>query len=192
MHGCATSLVVGETGAEQRPTDNRIDMTITNEWIPGCAGARIGGERNLVTLTVYRSEPGQNVIFEPDAKDNIVHGTLLPDGITNNATTPTNRVIPCEPVGFGVGTPNFPAPAQAVVNRHPYLVEAIILTPGAVSEWTLTDAKGCSQTVTAALSAGERFLLEPGDAIEFDYPDAYSGCAFTYEPAPTWKWRALR
>lgn len=172
-------------------SNNRIDMSINNEWVPGCTGARIFGQRNFLTLTVYQTAPRKNIIFEPEAKDNVVHASMLPNGITNNANTPTNRIISCQPTGFDVTTPGFPASGKDVVNRNPYPVEIIILTPGEVSDWTLTDAKGISQTISATLSAGQHFTLEPGDKIRFTYAPSYKGCTYSYKAPPTWRWRAL-
>ncbi len=182
VHACNTSLQIGDGKGPIEPSDNRIDISSLNdESVEGSIGARIFGERNILNLNVEQTTPYKNVVFEPEAKDNIVYASKLPNGITNNATTPTNRIISCQPVGFDVNTPPFPASGKDALNRNPYPVGIIFLTPGTVSDWTLTDAKGISQTVSATLSAGQYLMLEPGDKIRF-----------TYKTVPTWKWRASR
>ena len=79
-----------------------------------------------------------------------------------------------------------------------------MLTPGRVSEWTLTSAgrtshrvpfnlslvdnltrpavptEPTSQTVPAGLVAGPTILFKPGDGVAFEYAES-----------PTWAWRAL-
>lgn len=60
--------------------------------------------------------PGTDVIFEASAKDNTIRALNLPNGITNNATTPTNRIILSRPAGFAVSTPPFPGSGKTLVN----------------------------------------------------------------------------
>ena len=95
------------------------------------------------------------------------------------------------------------------MNTTPYTVQIIILTPGIVSNWTLTDAGSTqqtyprslsladnlkrpqlspplprpsnTQTISAGLFAGQTVILEPGEEIQF-----------TYSEVPTWRWKALR
>lgn len=145
-------------------------------------GIEIFAQDNLFTLAFYgKRAPGKDIVFQPAAKDNTVFVFGLPNGITNKATIPTNRIIPNWPVGFDVSTPALPASGAYLVNTSSYLVQVFILTPGEVSDWTIADAKGTSQTFAGALQVGQTFLLEPGDKAKF-----------TYSKAPTWKWKALR
>jgi len=185
IHGCHTAAILDGT-------DNRIDMSITPEWIKGCVGARLLGQRNNLKLTVWETAPGKNLIFEPESRDNVVYATNLPNGITNSALIPTNRIISNTPIGFGITTPDFPESGQDVTNRNPYSVEVIIQTPGTVSDWTLTDVQKTAKTFSTALAVGHLGILQPGEKIRFSYIPAYNGLTFFYKPAPTWKWRALR
>lgn len=181
-HQCNTHLQIGDAGTPGKMIDcNRIDMTISSEgMIAGSIGADIFGQKNILTLDVKETASGKNIIFEDDAKDNIIFALNLPQGITNNARNPTNRIIPTWPIGFNVPTPTFPASGKDMVNTNPYPVEIIILKPGRVSDWTITDANGNAQEVKAKLSDGQDLVLEPGDKIRF-----------TYTAVPAWRWRAL-
>ncbi len=180
-HQCNTHLQLGDPAKGAAVTCNRIDMSINSEGIEGSVGARIFGRRNLFTLDVLQTAEGKNIIFEPESRENIVTALNLPNGVTNNAKIPTNGIVSGAPVGFQVETPAVPPSGECLMNRNPYPVEVIILTPGNVTDWTLTDAREESQTVTGALRAGERFILQPGESI-----------SFTYATAPTWRWRALQ
>ena len=106
---------------------------------------------------------------------------LPDDGITNNATRATNRIIPLKPVGFKATTPAIPPTGSALENRQPYPMWVTILTPGEAIRWTVTDSNGQSNTVSSKLLAGQAFYLEPGDKITLHYSQP-----------PTWKWKALR
>ena len=106
---------------------------------------------------------------------------LSDEGITNNATRATNRIIPLKPVGFKATTPAISPTGSALENRQPYPMWVTILTPGEVIRWTVTDSNGQSNTVSSKLLAGQAFYLEPGDKITLHY-----------HQAPTWKWKALR
>ena len=159
-------------------SDNRIEAWI--QGLPWSTGARIRGERNYFFLTTEQHAPGKDIIFEADAKNNLVIAQNLPDGITNNATTSTNRIISTRSIGFDLPTPSCPASGEDCMNRNPYPADVIIRKPGTVSAWTLTDANGKSETFAAGLFAGQRFGLEPGDKIRF-----------TYTAALSWKWKAL-
>lgn len=143
----------------------------------------LGGTENIYNLTWQGNyDPGNALIFGSNARDNIVYAMGLPlNGVTNNAITPTNRIVPTKPVGFGITTPAIPGSDAYVVNRESYSVIATILTPGTVMSWTIKDSSGISQTITSGLLAGQTFYLEPGDAIKFNY-----------SAQPTWAWRALR
>ena len=148
----------------------------------GAIGADIFAQNNRFEFAFHGSRaPGNDIIFEAEARDNTVSVWNLPYGITNKAKIPTNRIIQNEPVGFNVVTPAVPASGAYLVNTSAYLVEVFILTPGQVLDWTIVDAGGNAQTLAAGFSAGQTFLLEPGDKIKFNYTDA-----------PTWRWRAFR
>ncbi len=182
-HQCNTHLQLGGPGDRpDRVSLNRIVMTIDSEGIQGSVGASISGQRNLLDLDVIRSSPGNDVVFEAGAADNIVTSLHLPHGVTNHAATPTNRVVSVGRVGgvgFGVTTPDVPRSGDEVVNRSPRPVTVIILTPGGVSSWTLVDAKGVEQRIPSGLTAGQCIRLSPGERIRM-----------TYTQPPTWRWKA--
>jgi hypothetical protein len=182
-----------------------------DDFLPERAvGADLFAQRNSLTLTFYgKRAPGHDIVFEPEARDNTVFAMTLPNGITNLAAVPTNRVIPRWPAGFDVETPAVPPSGQTVVNRTSFTVQAMILHPGRVSAWTITDAGStaqfmpynvslvdnltrpprpvtpprppASQTIPAGLTAGQTFLLEPGEQVSFIYAEA-----------PAWRWKAVR
>ncbi|MBI4551144.1 MAG: hypothetical protein HY710_02665 [Candidatus Latescibacteria bacterium] len=225
--GRCTGLRLGDPGS-QKIVHNRFEMSfhaprgahfdserkryvIIEDFVPDDAiGADIFAQRNVLTFSLFgKRAPGQDIVFEPDSRDNTVFAFDLPNGITNKARMPTNKVVPNWTVGFDVPTPPMPASGDEVVNTNPYTMQVIILTPGAVSEWTIADAEGTAQTIphnlslvdnltrpprpippprpssaqtiSAGLVAGQTFILEPGDRV-----------SFTYTQAPTWRWKALR
>lgn len=149
--------------------------------LPETAGVQIFGQRNFLTISAHAHDEGKNVIFEGPAKDNLIVAVNLANGITNNATIPTNRIISTWPIGFSVDTPSVPASGEKVVNRHPYTIEARIVSAGQVAEWIETDANGDSQRFSDSLFTGQRFILEPGEGIGFSYTEA-----------PEWRWKVLR
>lgn len=149
--------------------------------IPGTAGLRLAGHRNFVTMTAHAQEPGKNLIFEPTARDNIVYAISLDNGVTNNATTPTNRLVTSYAVGFSVETPAVPPTGGNLVNRQPYSIEVNITAPGQVNSWIKTDANGTAVDFTGAFFTGQSFVLDPGDAVTLNY-----------KQPPQWRWKALR
>ena len=173
-------------------------------------GAEIHAQENELHLSFYGPRPaGQDVVFAADARDNTVFALNLPNGVTSHARVPTNRVVTNRGVGFDVATPAMPAAGTPVVNDTSFTVQALILDPGCVSEWELTDAgagpprrpgnlslidnlrgappaegearQALAQSVRGGLHAGQSILLEPGDTV-----------TFTHTQAPTWRWKALR
>jgi hypothetical protein len=180
LHLCGTHLQVGD-GNGAGVFRNQIRANISSEGVPDSIGARVFGRNNLFTLSFARTAPQRNVIFEPPARDNLVTAFELPNGLTNNAEHPTNRINLLKPVGFNVRTPDFPPFGKELTNREPYTIEATVLSAGSVTSWTIKDANGTAQKVSAGLSPGQRIVLEPGDAVTFEY-----------QLAPTWKWRAMR
>jgi hypothetical protein len=179
-HQCNTHLQIGDAGTPlHRVALNRFDMSIHSEGIAGSVGAAIFGQRNILTLDIILTAPDKNIVFGPEAADNIIHALNLPQGITNNARTPTNRIIPAEPVGFALDTPPVPPSDKALTNLHPYPVNVIITAAGNVTAWTLTDAKGVFQRIPAPLTAGQTITLQPGEKI-----------ILSYTTPPTWRWKA--
>ncbi len=149
--------------------------------LPGGTGVQIFGQNNYFHLQLEGHDPGQNLIFEPPSRDNYIFAVTLPQGFTNRATRPTNKLVLTTPTGYGIDTPSFPASGKALENRLPYTIEVTFLTSGQVSKRTITDANGKTQTIPAPLTPGQSLILDPGDQI-----------SITYEQPPTWIWRALR
>jgi hypothetical protein len=152
------------------------------------AGARVGanlvgGNQNNYRLTWADDfASGTTLIFGAAARDNFIYTPGLPAGtFTNNASTPTNRIIPLKSLGFGITTPAFPASGNFVTNTTSYAVAITLLTRGQTLSHTIRDAYGNSRVIQGYLYPGQIFLLEPGEAI-----------SFAYLTAPTWTWRALR
>jgi len=172
-------------------------------------GADVHAQRNIMTLAFYgRRQPGHDVVFGAGARDNTVVAMNLPNGVTQLSDAPTNRIVPLWPVGFDVETPNVPASGETLVNRSGFAVQAIVLTPGEVIEWTLTDGgstsqgnpfnlslvdnakrparplepprEPVSQRIVGGLFAGQSLILQPGDSVYFQYSSP-----------PTWRWKAL-
>ena len=88
--------------------DQQTGRYVTAEdFVPEEAiGVDIFAQRNLLNLSFYgKRAPGHDIVFEPDARDNTIFAFNLPNGVTNRATIPTNRIIPNWPVGFDVSTP---------------------------------------------------------------------------------------
>ncbi len=221
-----TGLLLGESGS-QRILHNRIELSlhaprgvyfdakakryVTPEaFVPEQAiGADLFAQGNALTLSFYgKRSPGQDIVFEPEARDNTIFAFNLPNGVTNKATVATNRIVPNWPVGFGVLTPAVPPSGQPVVNSNPYTVQVLVLAGGAVSDWTITTAQSnqqsvpyslslvddqqrprrpipplepaTSQTISAGLTPGQAIILEPGEKL-----------ALTYSTPPAWRWKAL-
>ena len=180
IHLCKNAVQLGDPGITT-VRDNRINASMHCQGIEGAVGARIFGQDNLLALSASGMSPGGDIVFEADARDNLVTAVHILSGITNRATVPTNRVIAGSPAGYSIETPAFPAASAEVINSNPYIVAISIVSAGNVSQWTLTDAKGQSQDFTASLFAGQSIILDPGDKVKFNYSQP-----------PTWRWRALR
>ncbi len=180
IHLCGTHLQLGDA-KDPRVMDNVIITYVHSQGIEGAVGARIYGEHNLLTLTAGQMSPGGDVVFEATAKNNLIAALRLPNGITNRAKQPTNRIITAAPVGYSIPTPQVPPSGREIVNRHPHPIEVRIVAPGKVSEWMETDALGNARTFRGGFSAGQSFTLDPGDTVRF-----------TYEEAPAWVWKGLR
>jgi hypothetical protein len=171
-------------------------------------GADIFAQSNALTLSFFGPRgPGHDIVFERESRDNTIFAFNLPNGITNKAGIPTNRIIPNWPVGFDVDTPPLPPSGEYVLNSNPYTVQIIVLTAGAVADWTIRTVErprgipnnlsladnrkrpahpipplepAGSQTISAALTPGQTIILEPGEKLKL-----------TYSQAPTWRWKAL-
>jgi hypothetical protein len=160
---------------------NRVSASMDSQGIAGAVGAVIGGENNLFDLDFAPGDKGVNIRFAPNAKANRVTALTLPGKIENLAETPTNLVVANSGPGFTVETPAVPASGETLVNRLPFVVEAIFTEPGEVKAWKLTAAGTGEQAFTGPVHAGQAVRLEPGDSVSLDYART-----------PTWRWRALR
>jgi hypothetical protein len=179
LHLCNTHLRVGsETSGAA--AFNRIQTTLDSQGIEGSVGARIFGHHNYFTLNVARTAAEQNVIFEPTARENLIFALALPNGITNRATTPTNRILSAVAAGLSAQTPPVPASGETTTNRNPFPIDALIIEPGQVNQWELIDVNGKAQTIRAGFNAGQTLRLEPGESVRL-----------TYTAAPVWRWRGV-
>jgi hypothetical protein len=168
-------VLFGEPGAAAL-RDNHISMSVE-----AYIGLRIFGNNNFIELLGTQIESGPEIIFEADARDNIVRTTSPLKSVLDKSKKATNRILSCAPVGCALETPAFPASGTALVNRTAYVVEAAILKPGAVSSWEETDANGSTMKFDAGLSVGQHFTVEPGDSVKFQYTQA-----------PVWRWKGLQ
>jgi len=142
-------------------------------------GARIFGQDNILSLSFQgKRSKGNDLVFEEDARNNRVQLYNLPNGFTNLARVPTNRVIPNFPVGYRLETPTFPASGSKQINRTCYSVQVIISDPGHVTEWGIMDAHGTEVRFPSGLFTGQTLLLEPGEQVRFKY-----------NTPPVWVWK---
>lgn len=225
--GPAIGLRLGDPGS-RKIVHNRLDLSLhaprgahfdpqtkryvtVEDFVSSTSiGAQIYAQRNLLSLAFFGQRgPGCDLVFEPDARDNSLFVFDLPNGLTNRAMVPTNKVIPNWPVGFAIPTPPVPASGEYATNTTSFGVQVLILSPGQVSEWTIADPGSTPQTtphnlslvdnlrqaplplapdqppawqtIQGGLFAGQSLILEPGEQI-----------SFTYAQAPTWRWKALR
>ena len=75
-------------------------------------------QRNKLTLSCFgKREPGCDLLFGPDSRDNTIFALSLPNGVTNRAAVPSDKVIPNWPIGFDIETPPVPARGDFLVNR---------------------------------------------------------------------------
>lgn len=178
IHLTNLGLRIGDAGSAN-VCGNTIKAGISGD-LKGTKGVQIFGQGNLLTINAHGNDPGQNIVLEETARDNLIIGLDLADGFTNRAANPTNRIIPAHPVGFSVATPPFPAPGEEIVNQYPYTVLVRILHPGRVNGWVETDANGASETFQGHLAVGQTLVLSPGERIIFAYDDP-----------PAWRWKAV-
>lgn len=173
-------------------------------------GTTIHAQRNVMNLSFFGSrEPGMDIVFEEDARDNTIMALNLPNGVTDRANVPTNKITTNWPVGFAVETPVIPASGEPIVNRSSFSVQVLILEPGTVLSWSMFDPGSTPQLnpynlslvdnlkgalnpvgpdqkktevrIEGGLHSGQTFTLDPGDAISFDY-----------SAPPKWRWKATR
>lgn len=225
--GPCVGLQLGDPGSRQI-VHNRLDMSyhaprgahfdpVARRYVPmenftpeQAIGAAIHAQSNDLTLSFFgKRAPGHDIVFAPESRDNTIFALNLPNGITNQAAVPTNKVITNGPVGFDVATPPVPASGKYLVNTTSHTVQVFIVTPGEVTEWTLADSgstaqraprnlslvdnltatppplpesrPAADQIIPGELRPGQTFILEPGDKVKFNY-----------EKAPAWRWKALR
>ncbi|MDA4113189.1 MAG: hypothetical protein OK474_04000 [Thaumarchaeota archaeon] len=228
--GDAIGIKLGEEGSDQI-VHNRIDMSLhaprgayfdsetktyklPENFVPprGSIGADIFGQKNELSLVFYgKREPGKDIVFEEGSRDNVVRAFNLPNGYTNKARVPNNRIITSWDVGFDVPTPPVPDSGRGVVNTTPYTIQAMIVSPGAVSQWSITEPGAASQafprnttiadtvrgpqhpekvqpsldsrsqSFDSGFIVGQSITLQPGDRL-----------LFTYSRPPSWRWRAVR
>jgi hypothetical protein len=156
--------------------DNRITMNVE-----GYTGVRIFGDNNSIELLGAQVESGPEIIFEADARDNVVRTTSPLKSVLDKSRKATNRILSAAPVGYSIKTPAFPASRTGLVNRTGYTIDVAITSPGQVSSWEETDARGETIKFDAGLAIGEHFILDPGDSVKFDYTQT-----------PTWRCKARR
>jgi len=180
LHLCRIHLQLGTLGDHGQVANNRVRAAMDGQGIPGAVGARIFGVDNLLELSAAETSPGQDLVFEASARDNLVVAGRLPNGVTNHASRPTNRVVATRAGGFSVATPPLPSSGTAITNRQCTGIEIMIVRPGVVSAWTVGDVEGNLQPFDAGLRTGQSIRLAPGESIRFDYT-----------VAPHWRWRAV-
>ncbi len=178
IHLTNLGLRIGDEGSPN-VRGNTIKAGISGD-LKGTKGVQIFGQRNLLTINAHGNDPGQNMIFEETARDNLIIALDLADGFTNRAAIPTNRIIPACPVEFSLATPPIPASGEEVVNRYPYTVLVRIVRPGRVTGWIEKDANGASEAFQGNLFVGQTLVLSPGQGI-----------IFTYDEPPAWRWKAV-
>jgi hypothetical protein len=143
-------------------------------------GARIFAQDNVLSMSFHNKRArGKDLVFEADARDNIVHVFNLPNGVTNRARVPTNRILSNAPPGFDLTTPPVPLSGSETTNTTSMPVDIYILRTGQVSHWSIRDSNGNNQEFATELLLGQTFRLEPGERI-----------GFVYSKAPAWRWKA--
>jgi hypothetical protein len=180
LHLCNTHAALGRPGC-QAVRNNRIEAHIDGQGIKESRGVVIHGQQNELTLSFGQTSPGRDIVFESTAQDNLVTALSLPNGITNNALVPTNRIETAIPVGFEIETPDPPATGAEVTNRTCREVQVLIVKEGEVNEWSFVDAQGNVRKVHGGFFPGQTFLLFPGERV-----------GLTYSKPPKWEWKALR
>ena len=194
--GC-TGLRLGDPGS-RHIAHNELDMTflapqgvhfdpVQKRYVATAGveptdtvGALIHAQENRLTLDFSgRRGPGQDVVFEADARDNTLYVHAMPNGVTNRARVPTNRIVTAGRPQ--IDTPPVPASGAETANASPYTVQVLVVSAGAVQRWSLTPGQGEAQVIEGGLFAGQAVWLEPGDRMGLHYAQA-----------PTWRWLPVR
>ena len=179
IHLSNTGIQLGDKGCNT-VYNNRVEAHIDSHGIKDSSGARIFGQRNILTLTTQTLSKNRDIIFEAESRDNIITVGQMPAGITNNAVVPTNRIISAVSAGFSVETPPVAPSGNDIINRNPYTIQIIVTKQGSVSQWTLTDVKGMSHVFSGDLFGKQFIALQPGETINV-----------SYEQSPEWIWKAI-
>jgi hypothetical protein len=158
---------------------NVIQAGISGD-LPGTTGVQIFGSGNRLIIEAHNHEPDRDIVFEKTSKENYIEAICIPNGITNNAEIPTNHIVPAQPGGFSISTPNIPPSGEILINRYPHTIEALIIDEGNMEKWVLTDRNGITQKIPTGFFPGQSLILEPGEAV-----------TLYYTQSPTWRWRAL-
>ena len=190
--------------------EQKAYVTIEDYIGKQAVGTLIYAQRNVMTLSFFGSrEPGMDIIFEEDARDNTIVALNLPNGVTDRASVPSSKIITNWPVGFAVETPDIPVSGKPVVNKTSFSVQVLILEAGTVLSWSMfdpgstpqlsphnlslvdnlkgaaspvePDQKKSGSRIEGGLHPGQTFTLDPGDAVSFDY-----------SAPPKWRWKATR
>jgi len=128
------------------------------------------------------------ITLQENASGNQFRLLGLGGGYENWARQPTNRFYLAPSgatqqlgVGFSLATPDIPASGVPVVNREPFPVGIIVVDPGSVNAWSLTDVYGANRRIEAPLNAGQSLSLHPGESVTLYYEGR----------RPRWVWRGL-
>ena len=178
LHLCKTHLQVGDEYA--KVAGNTFEVTIDGGGIADAIGMRLFGKDNRFTLKIANVASGNGVIFEAPAERNRIDMVYPSSGYTNNAERPTNLMVPQIPTGFSVETPDVPPSGLPLINRTPFRVKVMVVSPGDVNGWALTDASGVLQSFEGNWIGGQCIEMAPGDSVSVDYSEA-----------PKWRWRGL-
>ena len=179
LHLSRTHLQLGTPDDHAHVTNNRIRAAMDGQGIADAIGARIYGTENLLELSAAQTSPGHDLVFEKPSHDNLVIAGRLPNGVTNHADHPTDRIITARSKGFSITTPPLPQSGQALTNRQNTSIEIMLTQPGTVTTWTLGDIEGNVQTFDGPLDPGQSIRLAPGETIQLEYTKA-----------PLWRWRS--
>ncbi|MEX2112668.1 MAG: hypothetical protein WD845_05745 [Pirellulales bacterium] len=178
IHLCRNHVQIGGPD-DSVPNDNRIEAFMDSQGIAPTSGARVFGARNLLVLSTRQTSTSEDLVFEPSAAGNIalVHSACR---TTDRSTARSNRVIAAADATVDAN-PAVPASGATCENTYPFPVEVRIVSPGHVTSWSEQTAGHKWQDFAAGLSAGQSFVLNPGDRVRFQFTQP-----------PTWRWKAIR
>jgi hypothetical protein len=135
MHLCNTHIQIGDAEFPGAGFNHIETIVIDGDNLPQTTGARIFGHDNILLLNIAHG----GIVFESTARNNIVETLHLGGSVTNLAEIPNNQVVSTHQVGLHVETPPVPRSGQETTNRNPWSVEVIILKPGQIAGWTITE-----------------------------------------------------